>query len=191
MDYFDMLIEKRIDSQTADLVDRLIELYLPMLKPCAVPLDTALEQLKKQYPLKVLPDISIHYARTALAVIEAYYPEDASYLQHDWDMRLEGARALAQALHLRISCAEVKDIGTGHALYERQKAQYEQRTAGSGQLWHKMSIRICTEASTGYCLITGSDIVKDQMTCLRGITQEDIDHRTPALIAYLRAKYEN
>ena len=53
-----------------------------------------------------------------------------------------------------------------------------------------MPIRICAETRTGYCLITGSDRLKDEITCLRGVTQEDIALRTPALIAYLRAKYD-
>lgn len=190
MDYFDMLTEKRIDSPTADLVDRLLEQYLPNTAPCAVPLDTVLEQLQTQYTFTLLPETDINYARTALAVIEAYFPEDASYLHHDWERRLEGAADLVRTLRLRLFCAEVQDTGAGHALYERQKEQYEQRTAGSGQIWHRMPIRICAETGTGYCLVTGSDKLKDEITCLRGITQKDIDHRTPALIAYLRAKYE-
>lgn len=189
MDDLEMLIQKRIDSPTADLVDQLLEQYLPSLQPCAVPLDAALEQLKARYPLRPLPHSSIQYARTALSVIEAYYPEEASYLQHDWDMRLEGAQALVEPLHLKLFCAEVADNGAGHALYERQRAQYERRTAGTGNPWHMMPIYICAESSSGYCLVTGSDALHEQVICLRGITQEDIDNRTPTLIAYLRAKY--
>ncbi|MCD8357321.1 MAG: hypothetical protein LUE11_12245 [Clostridia bacterium] len=190
MDYFDTLIEKRIDSRTADVVDRLLEQYLPNTEPCAVPLDTVLEQLQTKYAFTLLPKNDINYARTALAVIEAYFPEDASYLHHDWDRRLEGAADLVSTLRLSLFCAEVQDTDAGHALYERQKAQYEQRTAGSGQIWHRMPIRVCAEAHTGYCLVTGSDRLKDEITCLRGVTQEDIEHCTPTLIAYLRAKYE-
>ena len=53
-----------------------------------------------------------------------------------------------------------------------------------------MPIRICLEVKSGYCLITGSDILSRQVTCMRGISQHDIAEQTPALIAYLRAKYE-
>ena len=190
MDYFDMLTEQRIDSRTADVVDQLLEQHLPTLQPCDVPLETVLEQLENRYTFTRLPDTSIHYARTALSVIEAHYPEDASYLHDDWDRRLEGAMELAQVLHLTLFCGEIQDTGAGHALYERQKAQYEQRTAGLGHSWKPMPIRICAETRTGYCLITGSDRLKDEITCLRGVTQEDIALRTPALIAYLRAKYD-
>ena len=97
MDYFDMLTEQRIDSRTADVVDQLLEQHLPTLQPCDVPLETVLEQLENRYTFTRLPDTSIHYARTALSVIEAHYPEDASYLHDDWDRRLEGAMELAQA----------------------------------------------------------------------------------------------
>ena len=190
MDYFDMLTEQRIDSRTADVVDQLMEQHLPGLQPCAVPLETVLEQLGTRYAFTRLPDTSIHYARTALSVIEAHFPEDASYLHHDWDRRLEGAMELVHVLHLALFCAEIQDTGAGQRLYERQKAQNEQRTAGLGQSWKPMPIRVCAETRTGYCLVTGSDRLKDEITCLRGVTQEDIDHRTPALIAYLRAKYD-
>lgn len=42
MDYFDMLIQQRIDSETADLVDALLEQELPSLQPCDCPLRTVL-----------------------------------------------------------------------------------------------------------------------------------------------------
>lgn len=190
MDYFDMLTAERIDSRTADIVDQLLAQHLPTLQPCDMPLEKVLEQLKTRYTITRLPDTSIHYARTALSVIEAHYPEDAFYLHDDWDRRLEGAMDLAQTLHLTLFCGEIKDTDAGHALYERQKAQYEQRTAGLNQHWKPMPIRICMETCTGYCLITGSDRLKDEITCLRGVTQDDISLRTPALIAYLRAKYD-
>lgn len=190
MDYFDMLIKQRIDSRTADVVDQLLEQHLPALHPCAISLEAVLEQLKTRYILTQLPDTSIHYARTALSVIEAYFPEDASYLHDDWDRRLEDAMELAHVLHLTLFCGEIQDTGAGHELYAQQKIQYEQRTAGFGQHWKPMPIRICAEMRTGYCLVTGSDRLNDETTCLRGVTQEDIDLRTPALIAYLRAKYD-
>lgn len=189
MDYFDMLTEKRIDSETADLVDSLVERYGPTLKPCAVPLDEVLEQVRQDYPLTDLPPDSIHHARTALAVIEASFPDDADQLPFDFDERLHAACTLVRTLRLDIRCAEVLDEGAGHKLYEQQKAQFEQRTAGFGLTWTPMPVRICAETTTGYCLITGSDLLADHVTCLRGVSQKDIDTRTPALIAYLRAKY--
>ena len=82
MDYFDMLTEQRIDSETADLVDALLEQALPSLQPCDCPLETVLKQLADKYPLTVLPRESTHYAQTALAVIESDFPEDADYLPH-------------------------------------------------------------------------------------------------------------
>lgn len=56
MDYFDMLTEQRIDSETADLVDALLEQALPSLQPCDCPLETVLRQLADKYPLTVLPE---------------------------------------------------------------------------------------------------------------------------------------
>ena len=126
MDYFDMLIKQRIDSRTADVVDQLLEQHLPALHPCAISLEAVLEQLKTRYILTQLPDTSIHYARTALSVIEAYFPEDASYLHDDWDRRLEDAMELAHVLHLTLFCGEIQDTGAGHELYAQQKIQYEQ-----------------------------------------------------------------
>ena len=189
MDYFDMLIQQRIDSETADLVDALLEQELPSLQPCDCPLRTVLSQLADKYPLAILPKESTHYAQTALAVIESDFPEDAEYLPHDWEDRLEQALGLTGTLHMQLFCAEVKDEGTGHALYEQQRIQYEQRTAGSGQVWRRMPIRICAEANSGYCLVTGSEPLREELLVMRGVSQDDIDHKTPTLIAYLRARH--
>ncbi len=189
MDYFDMLIQQRIDSETADLVDALLEQELPSLQPCDCPLHTVLSQLADKYPLTILPKESTHYAQTALAVIESDFPEDAEYLPHDWEDRLEQALGLTGTLHMQLFCAEVKDEGTGHALYEQQRIQYEQRTAGSGQVWRRMPVRICAEANSGYCLVTGSEPLREELLVMRGVSQDDIDHKTPTLIAYLRARH--
>lgn len=189
MDYFDMLIQQRIDSETADLVDALLEQELPSLQPCDCPLRTVLSQLADKYPLAILPKESTHYAQTALAVIESDFPEDAEYLPHDWEDRLEQALGLTGTLHMQLFCAEVKDEGTGHALYEQQRIQYEQRTAGSGQVWRRMPVRICAEANSGYCLVTGSEPLREELLVMRGVSQDDIDHKTPTLIAYLRARH--
>lgn len=189
MDYFDMLIQQRIDSETADLVDALLEQELPSLQPCDCPLHTVLSQLADKYPLTILPKESTHYAQTALAVIESDFPEDAEYLPHDWEDRLEQALGLTGTLHMQLFCAEVKDEGTGHALYEQQRIQYEHRTAGSGQVWRRMPIRICAEANSGYCLVTGSESLREELLVMRGVSQDDIDHKTPTLIAYLRARH--
>lgn len=189
MDYFDMLIQQRIDSETADLVDALLEQELPSLQPCDCPLRTVLSQLADKYPLTILPKESTHYAQTALAVIESDFPEDAEYLPHDWEDRLEQALGLTGTLHMQLFCAEVKDEGTGHALYEQQRIQYEQRTAGSGQVWRRMPVRICAEANSGYCLVTGSEPLREELLVMRGVSQDDIDHKTPTLIAYLRARH--
>ena len=189
MDYFDMLTEQRIDSETADLVDALLEQELPSLQPCDRPLHTVLSQLTEKYPLTILPKESTHYAQTALAVIESDFPEDADYLPHDWEERLEQALGLTGTLHMQLFCAEVKDEGAGHTLYEQQRIQYEQRTAGSGQVWRRMPVRICAEANSGYCLVTGSEPLREEILVLRGVSQDDIDHKTPTLIAYLRARH--
>ena len=109
MDYFDMLTEQRIDSETADLVDALLEQALPSLQPCDCPLETVLRQLADKYPLTVLPRESTHYAQTALAVIESDFPEDADYLPHDWEDRLEQALGLTGTLHMQLFCAEIRD----------------------------------------------------------------------------------
>lgn len=189
MDYFDMLIQQRIDSETADLVDALLEQELPSLQPCDCPLHTVLSQLAEKYPLTILPKESTHYAQTALAVIESDFPEDADYLPHDWEERLEQALGLTEALHMQLFCAEVRDEGAGHALYEQQRIQYEQRTAGSGQVWRRMPVRICAETNSGYCLVTGSEPLREELLVMRGVSQDDIDHKTPTLIAYLRARH--
>ncbi len=189
MDYFDMLIQQRIDSETADLVDALLEQELPSLQPCDCPLHTVLSHLADKYPLTLLPKESTHYAQTALAVIESDFPEDAEYLPHDWEDRLEQALGLTGTLHMQLFCAEVRDEGTGHALYEQQRIQYEQRTAGSGQVWRRMPVRICAETNSGYCLVTGSELLREELLVMRGVSQDDIDHKTPTLIAYLRARH--
>lgn len=189
MDYFDMLIQQRIDSETADLVDALLEQELPSLQPCDCSLRTVLSQLADKYPLTLLPKESTHYAQTALAVIESDFPEDAEYLPHDWEDRLEQALGLTGTLHMQLFCAEVRDEGAGHALYEQQRIQYEQRTAGSGQVWRRMPVRICAEANSGYCLVTGSETLREELLVMRGVSQDDIDHKTPTLIAYLRARH--
>ena len=91
---------------------------------------------------------------------------------------------------MQLFCAEVRDEGAGHILYERQRIQYEQRTAGSGQVWRRMPVRICAETNSGYCLVIGSESLRDEILAMRGVSQDDIAHRTPALIAYLRARHD-
>lgn len=186
---FDSLTDRRIDSATADLVDRLTARYLPGLAPCDLPLAEVLDRLAQSYPLTALPPDSIHCARTALAVIEADFPEDAAYLPVDPDDRQQAALALARTLRLDIRCLEVRQEDAGAHLYEQQAEQFARRTAGFGLTWTPMPIRICAETGTGYCLVTGSEELADRITCLRGVSRADIDRRTPALIAYLRAKY--
>lgn len=189
MDYFDSLTQQRIDSPTSDLIDALLARYVSSLTPCNHSLYTVWQQIQQRYPLSILPSNSIHHARTALAAIETYYPDDAAYLPFDPDERLRAAQDMAHALHLEIFCAEILDEGAGHSLYLHQKAQFEQRSAGFGLTWTHMPVRICMECCTGYCLVSGSDQLSDQITLWRGISQTDIDDRTPGLIAYLRAKY--
>lgn len=189
MDYFDTLTQQRIDSDTADLVDRLLRQYTPALTPCRTLPHEIWNRLQQTYPLSVLPPDNLHYMRTALAVIDTCFPEDAAYLSCDPEVRLHAACALSHTLHLDIRCAEMRDEDAGHTLYVSQQAQFEQRTAGCGLIWTHMPVRICMECSTGYTLITGSDLLTDQVTLWRGVSQSDIDGRTPELIAYLRAKY--
>lgn len=190
MDFFDALTDQRIDSKTADVVDQLVEQYASALVPCEQPLDIVLNQIACEYPIKELPPDSIHHARTALAVIEANFPEDAEYLPYDPEERLDAARSLVKTLHLDIRCLEIANESTGCALYEEQKSRFLQRTAGYNLEWMPMPVRICAETGTGYCLTTGSDTLSDRITCLRGVSRQDIDTRTPVLIAYLRAKYD-
>lgn len=105
MDYFDMLTEQRIDSETADLVDALLEQALPSLQPCDCPLETVLRQLADKYPLTVLPRESTHYAQTALAVIESDFPEDADYPSARLGRSAgTGARFNRHAAHAIILC---------------------------------------------------------------------------------------
>ncbi|HIV68356.1 MAG TPA: hypothetical protein IAA32_05765 [Candidatus Butyricicoccus stercorigallinarum] len=189
MDYFDALTDQRIDSETADLVDRLLERYAASLAPCRLPLDDVLARIGEIYPLRPLPPDDIQCARTALAVLETEFPEDAGWLPHEPNERLDAALPLARSLRLDVRCLEVGNTGAGCALYGEQRAAFERRAAGYGLRWSPMPVRICAEVTTGYCLVTGSDTLADRITCLRGVSQMDIDQRTPALIAWLRAKY--
>lgn len=189
MDLLDSLIDTNIDCETASLVQRLLEQHVPSLTACATPLTDVLAQLELEYPVTALPADSIHHARTALAVIEAHFPEDADYLPYDPEERSVSARSLSRTLRLDIRCMEIADEGAGHTLYEQQCTQFEQRAADFGLKWTPMPIRICAETTTGYCLVTGSDPLRDHILCLRGVSQEDIDARSPALIAYLRAMH--
>lgn len=189
MDYFDALTDKRIDSETADLVDRLLERYATGLMPCNLPLSDVLNQIQNEYPMIQLPPDDIQWARTALSVIETSFPDDADWLPQTPDERLTAACSLAKSLRLDIRCMEVADRDAGHALYIEQKAAFERRTAGYPFNWSPMPVRICAETSTGYCLVTGSDTLLDRITCLRGVSREDIDTRNPVFIAWLRAKY--
>lgn len=190
MDYFDSITDRRIDCETADLVDALLNQYLPSVHPCLKSLDEIAESLMTSYPLTILPQDSLHWKRTALAAIERAYPEDAEYLPFDLEERLEAASSLAKTLHLSIFCAEVRNENAGCALYEQQRDAFEARTAGFSCTWHPMPIRICLEAASGYCLVTGSESLSREITCMHGISRNDIEERTPALIAYLRAMYE-
>lgn len=190
MDYLDTLLDVHIECETANLVESLLEQYLPALTACDMPLAAVLQRIEKRYPFTFLPSDSIHYARTALAVIEAYFPNDAEYLPLDPDDRVQAACSLIQTLGLDIQCAEILCEGNGHTLYEYQRAQFEQRTSGFPLTWAPMPIRICAETTTGYCLVTGCDFLRDDILCLRGVSQFDIDTRSPALIAYLRAKHD-
>lgn len=189
MDLLDSLIDTTIDCKTAALVNQLLERHSSGLTACDMPLAAVLHQLETEYPLAALPADNIHCARTALAVIESHFPEEAEYLPHDAEERLTFAQSLIRTLRLDIRCMEITDEGTGHTLYEQQRAQFEQRAAGYGLNWMPMPIRVCMETTTGYCLVTGSNALRDRILCLRGVSQEDIDTCSPALIAYLRAMH--
>ncbi len=189
MDYLDSLTEERIDSETSDLVDQLLAQYTPSLAPCRAQPVHVLERLQSAYPLRVLPPDSIHCARTALSAVETCFPDDADYLPADPDDRLREAARLVRPLHLDVRCVEIEDAGAGHALYEQQKTQFEQRAAAFGLTWTPKPVRVCMECRTGYRLVTGSDLLADQITLWYGVSQDDIDRRTPDLIAYLRAKH--
>ena len=187
MDILDTLIDSTIDCETAALVNRLLTEHTPNLTDCAVPLHDVLCQLEAEYPLIPLPADSMHHTHTALAVIETHFPEDADSLPFATEERAAFVRSLSRTLRLDVRCMEIADTGSGHTLYEQQRTQFEQRTAGYDLQWSFMPIRICAETTTGYCLVTGSDELRDHILRLRGVSQEDIDTRSPALIAYLRA----
>lgn len=186
MDYFDTFTQQRIDSETADTVDELLSRALPSLTPCAVPLKTVLEQLP--YPMHTLPPDSDHYAQTALAVIEAFYPEECDYLPGALEARKQAAWGLVRTLHLDIRCLEIPYEAAARALYDEQRAQFEARGAAFGLVWTPMPVRICAELTSGYCLVTGSELLRTQIIAARGVTERDIAEQSAELIAYLRAK---
>lgn len=189
MDLLDSLIDTNIDCKTAALVNQLLEQHAPGLTTCTTPLTDVLDLLEKEYPVTILPADNIHHTRTALAVIETHFPDDADYLPYDPEERSASAYSLSRTLQLDIRCMEIADEGTGHTLYEQQQAQFERRASDFGLKWQPMPIRICAETTTGYCLVTGSDSLRDRILCLRGVSQEDIDTCSPAVIAYLRAMH--
>ncbi len=186
MDYFDLLTQQRIDSETADAVDELLSRALPSLVPCAVPLKDVLEQLP--YPVCALPPDSNHYAQTALAVIEAFYPEECDYLPDELEARKQTAWGLVKTLRLDVRCMEIPYEKATQALYDAQRAQFEVRGTAFGLVWTPKPICICAELTSGYCLVTGSELLRMQIIVARGVTERDIAERSAELIAYLRAK---
>ena len=179
------LTTQRIDCAAADLIDHLYEEQLP--SACLCPQQEVWDWLCQAYPVQTLPPEHILYARTALAVLDTLFPEEAEYLPDDPDERLEAARSHLSRLQVR--CAQLPQEGAALALYEEQRREFEQRAARFGLVWNPQPITVCMELTSGYCLATGSPTLSDELIVARGVSQEDLDDRSAELLAYLRAKH--
>ncbi len=179
------LTTQRIDGAAADLIDMLCAQPLPA--PCRRTGEELWNWLSQQYPLEPLPAEHPAYARTALSVLETCCPDDAEYLPDDPEERPNAALHYAPQLSLR--CVQIRQAGTALRLYDEQRRQWEHRATHYGLPWTPQPILVCLELTHDYRLVTGSQILSDELTVAYGITQEDLDHRSPELLAYLRARH--
>lgn len=177
------LTTQRIDCAAADLIDHLVDAHCP--SPCRKSAQEVWNWLVGTYPIEEFPASDAIYARTALSVLELYRPEDAEYLPIDLDERLEAVSMYYPSLQLR--CAQIADTQGAAPLFAEQKEQFLARTAGYPLTWRPRPIVVCMELTTGYRLVTGSQLLSDQLTVYYGVTQEDISSRSEELLAYLRA----
>ncbi|MDO5547328.1 MAG: hypothetical protein Q4F79_02450 [Eubacteriales bacterium] len=179
------LTTQRIDCAAADLIDHLYEAHCP--SPCRRSAQEVWDWLHDTYPAEDFPASDPIYARTALSVLELYRPDDAEYLPVDLEERLAAVSMYNRSLQLR--CAQITDTAGAAALFAEQKEQFLARTAGYPLTWRPRPIVVCMELTTGYRLVTGSQLLSDELTVRYGVTQEDIDGRSEELLAYLRARH--
>ncbi|MGN1014347.1 MAG: hypothetical protein ACI4PM_03200 [Butyricicoccus sp.] len=179
------LTTQRIDCAAADLIDRLYAEQLP--SPCLHTQQEVWDWLCQTYPVQLLPPEHILYARTALAILDTCFPEDAEYLPDDPDERLEAARS--HLTRLQIRCGQLKQEGAALPLYDEQRKAFEQRAARFGLVWKPQPITVCMGLTSQYRLASGSQTLSDQLTVVRGVSQEDLDDRSAELLAYLRARH--
>lgn len=176
---------KRIDCAAADLIDELCAQPLPA--PCRRTGQQLWDWLTKQYPVEPLPPEHPAYAQTALSTLELYCPDEASYLPSALEQRAEAA--LLRAPDLQLRCVRLCQKGTALPLYEEQEREWNRRTASSGLPWTPQPIVICLELIHSYRLVIGSQTLADELTVAHSISQEDLDDRSPELLAYLRARH--
>ena len=139
------------------------------------------------YPVEEFPSSHELFARTALAVLEQFRPEDAEYLPSVWEDRLEAVSMYYPSLRLR--CAQISDTEKAAPLFAEQEKQFRARAAGSPLTWHPRPIVICMELTTGYRLVTGSQRLEDELTVRYGVTDADILDRSEDLLRFLRAQH--
>lgn len=179
------LTTQRIDCSAADLIDHLYQHHCPV--PCRRSAQEVWDWLTKAYPIEELPSSHEIYARTALSVLEQYRPEDAEYLPPDWEDRLDAVSMYYPSL--RLHCAQIADTERTASLFAEQESQFRARTAGSPLTWRPRPIVVCMELTTGYRLVTGSQRLEDELTVRYGVTEEDIQDRSEALLRFLRAQH--
>ncbi len=175
----------RIDCAAAELIDDLYANALPT--PCETHPSEVWQWLCDRYPVTETAKDALPYARTAVAVLEMYYPEDAEYLPEDFEERLEAVRMYDFVMQLH--CGVIENEGAGAALYEEQKREFETRAGRFGLVWKPMPITVSMEFRSGYRLINGSQQLSDVLTVQCGVSERDITERTPELLAYLRARH--
>ena len=176
---------KRIDCAAADLIDELCAQPLPA--PCRRTGQQLWDWLTKRYPVESLPEEHPAYAQTALSTLELYCPEDVSYLPPVPEQRAEAALHSAPDLQLR--CVQLRPEGSALPLYEEQEREFRRRVGDTGLPWKRQPILVCLELTHGYRLVIGSQTLSDELTVAHGITQGDLDDRSPELLASLRARH--
>lgn len=179
------LTTQRIDCGAADLIDHLYQNHCPA--PCRRSAEEVWDWLTGTYPVEEFPPSHELFARTALAVLEQFRPEDAEYLPSVWEDRLEAVSMYYPSLRLR--CAQISDTEKAAPLFAEQEKQFRARAAGSPLTWHPRPIVICMELTTGYRLVTGSQRLEDELTVRYGVTDADILDRSEDLLRFLRAQH--
>lgn len=179
------LTTTRIDCAAADLIDELYENALP--EPCRREPAEVWSWLCGTYPVRELSLDDPTYARTAVAVLETNYPEDAEYLPMDAEECLDAVKQFYSIMQLH--CAEIENTGSGAALYDEQRLRFEERAGRFGLVWKPMPITVSMEFNSGYRLVNGSQPLSDVLTVRCGVSEKDISERSAELLAFLRAKH--